>query len=86
MVAQRPDGKKVLERLATETGGGFFEVSKKHPIEKIYQQLEEELRNQYNLGYTSDRTDAGAGFRKITLTTTKKGLTVQTRPGYYAER
>ncbi len=84
--ARHPDGKKILERLALETGGGFFEVSTKHPIDKIYQQLEEELRNQYSLGYTPDRKDVGPGFRKIALFTTKKGLTVQTRPGYYAER
>ena len=66
--AQRPnspDGKKILERMSKETGGGYFEVSKKHPIEDIYRQIEEELRNQYSIGYTSDKP-AGAGeFRKI---------------------
>ena len=38
----RPDGKKVLERLARETGGGFFQVSKKRPIDDIYKQIQEE--------------------------------------------
>jgi VWFA-related protein len=83
--ARRPDGKKILERLALETGGGFFEVSKKHPIEKIYTQLEEELRNQYSLAYTSDQAAAGPGFRKISVVTARKGLTVQTRSGYYPD-
>jgi len=80
----RPDGKKVLQQLSRETGGGFFEVSKKEPIEKIYDQIEEELRNQYSLGYTPDRPDAGAGYRKIHLATKQNGLLVQTRDGYYA--
>lgn len=80
----RPDGKKVLQRIAQETGGGFFEVSDKHPIEKIYSQIEEDLRNQYSLGYTSDAT-TGAGFRKIALTTKKKDLIVQATQGYYAK-
>ncbi len=83
-ISGRPDGKKVLERLSRETGGGFFDVSKKQPIERIFERIEEELRNQYNLGYTSDKADAAGGFRKIRLTTKEKGLVVQARDGYYA--
>ena len=80
----RPDGKKVLDRISKETGGRLFEVSKKEPIDQIYSQIEEELRNQYNLGYTPDRKAADApGYRKIQLTTTQKDLTVQARQGYY---
>ncbi len=78
-----PDGKKILERLSKETGGGFFEVSKNQPIEQIYDRIEEELRNQYSLGYTPDRADAGSGYHKIHLMTKQKGLVVQTREGYY---
>jgi VWFA-related protein len=76
------NGKKVLERISTETGGRFFEVSKKEPLEKIYQEIEEDLRHQYSMGYTP--TEHAAGYRKIHLTTKQKGLTVQTRDGYYA--
>jgi VWFA-related protein len=82
--AAHPDGKKILERLARETGGGFFEVSKKQPIEKIYERIEEELRNQYSLGYSSDQREAGVGFRKITVMVKPKGMVVQARNGYYA--
>ena len=82
---QHPDGKKVLERIARETGGRFFEVSKKQPIDQIYSQIEQELRNQYSLGYTPDKAVAGPGYHKITLTTTNKDLIVQTRDGYYTE-
>ena len=81
---QRPDGKKVLEQISKQTGGGFFEVSKKQPIEQIYDRIQEELRNQYSLGYTSDRADAGRGFRKISVAVKEKGLIVQARDGYYA--
>jgi VWFA-related protein len=78
---ERPDGKKILQRLSKETGGGFFEVSKKQTIEKIYDQIQEELRNQYSLGYTPD---AGTGYRKIQLSVKTKDLIVQARDGYYA--
>src|SRR5580693_9069918 len=46
----RPDGKKVLEQMSKETGGRFFEVSKKEPIDQIYAEINEELRSQYGLG------------------------------------
>lgn len=81
----RPDGKKVLERISKETGGRMFEVSGKHPVDKIFSQIEEELRGQYSLGYSSDRTDL-TGYHKIHLTVKKKDVTVQTRDGYYADR
>lgn len=78
----RPDGKKILQQISKETGGGYFEVSKKKTVGEIYSQIEDELRNQYSLGYTSDQT--GAGYRKIRLSVKQKGLVVQTREGYYA--
>jgi VWFA-related protein len=80
----RGDGKKILQRISKETGGTFFEVTKKMPIDKIYEQIEDELRSQYNLGYTPDKSDAGSGFRKIKVTAKGKGLVVQAREGYYA--
>ena len=82
----RGDGKKVLERLAKETGGGFFEVSKKQPIEKTYDQIQEELRNQYSLGYSPEKTESGPGYRKIHLVANQKGLVVQTRDGYFSDK
>ncbi len=80
---QRPDGKKVLEQISKETGGGFYEVSKKQPIDEIYSHIQEELRNQYSLGYTPDKREEG--YHKITVTVKEKGLVVQTRDGYYGE-
>ena len=78
------DGKKVLERLSRETGGRMFAVSKKDTVDQIYKQIEDELRSQYNLGYTPDRAaDQGSSYRHIKLTTKQKDLTVQAREGYY---
>lgn len=80
----RPDGKKILERISKETGGRMFEVSKKQPVDKIYESIAEELRNQYNLGYTPDQPDSGGSYHKITLKAKPKDLVVQAREGYYA--
>jgi VWFA-related protein len=75
------DGKKILERISQETGGAYFEVSGKMPLDKIYDQIEEELRNQYNLGYTPDQSSGG--YHKILVSLKRKGLTVRARDGYY---
>lgn len=81
---QRPDGKKVLEQISTETGGRMFQVSKKLPLDQIYAQVEEELRNQYALGYTPNPADNEGGYHKIHLTAKQKDMTVQARDGYYS--
>ena len=80
--AQGPDGKKILQQISRETGGGFYEVGKKLSIDQIYDRIEEELRNQYSLGFTPDKVD-NFGFHKIAVTVKQKGLIVQTREGYY---
>lgn len=79
----RVDGKKILEQMSRETGGRLFEVSGKQTVEKIYAQIEEDLRNQYSLGYTPDRTDPGEGFHKISVKTKQKDLMVHAREEYY---
>jgi VWFA-related protein len=77
------NGKKVLDQLSRETGGRMFQVTPKELLSKIYDQIDEDLRHQYSLGYTPERKDAGGAFRRIHLTTKQKGLIVQTREGYY---
>jgi len=85
--APRVDGKKILQRMADETGGRLFEVSKKETVADIYKQIGDELRAQYRLGYTPDEKTASDGYHQIDLSFTKgspKDLFIQTRDGYYA--
>jgi VWFA-related protein len=79
----RPDGRKVMDQICRQTGGRFFEVSRKRSITQIFSDIEEDLRNQYSLGYSPDRPAHAGEYRKIHLTTRQKGLIVQTREGYY---
>jgi VWFA-related protein len=78
-----PDGYKVLQKMSRETGGGFFEVSRKMSIDAIYTRIEEELRSQYSIGYSPDRPPADGAFRAISLKARRKDLVVQARQGYY---
>ncbi len=82
----RTDGKKILERISKETGGRFFEVTKKQTVGEIYDSIVEELRTQYSMGYTPDKDSSASGYHHVVLTVKKKDLTVQTRDGYYADR
>jgi VWFA-related protein len=82
----RVDGKKILERVSRETGGRFFEVSKKQSVGEIYTSIVEELRTQYSMGYTPDKESASSGYHHVQLAAKRKDLIVQTREGYYADR
>src|SRR6185437_3519255 len=77
------DGYKTLQKMSRETGGGFFEVSRKMNIDAIYKRIEEELRSQYSIGYTPNLPPSGGGYRKISLAARQKNLVVQARQGYY---
>src|SRR5580658_4718131 len=74
----------IMQRLAKETGGGYFEVSKKLSIDQVYALIQEDLRSQYSIGFVSDRPTNIAEFRKIQLTLKKPGLVVQSRDRYWA--
>ncbi len=81
----RVDGKKILTEIATKTGGQMFEVTKKDTVDQIYTQIAEELRTQFILAYTPDKTAADPGYHRLTLTAKNKDYKVQTREGYYIQ-
>ena len=78
-----PNGKKILQRIAQETGGRYFEVKKKDGVDEVYASIAEELRTQFILGYTPPK-DQQSGYHSIHLTTKDKDQQVQTRAGYYS--
>ena len=63
----------------------MFEVKRGKPLDEIYQQIQDELRGQYSIGYRSDGDSASSGFGAIKLIPKRKDLKVQTRSGYYAK-
>jgi len=76
------DGKKGLLRMAERTGGGYFELPDFETLTKIFATIEDELRNQYSLGYTPPK--GKPGYREINVSVKRKGLTVQAREGYFS--
>ena len=78
-------GQYILQHLSHETGGGYFEVSKKQNIDQIFDAIQDELRSQYSLGYVSDKPPTIGEFRKIQLKVATPGLLVQARDRYWAQ-
>jgi VWFA-related protein len=78
------DGKKIMEKIATRTGGRYFEAKKGGNLEDIYNQIADELRNQYVLTYTPDQKINEDEYHKIVVKAKRDDLTVATREGYYA--
>jgi VWFA-related protein len=80
---ERVDGKKILEQISAQTGGRLFKASKKETLDKIYAEIDEDLRNQYSLAYTPDKGNT-VGYHKIHLTVpNQKDDVITARDGYY---
>ena len=45
-------GGSAMRKLSEETGGRVFKVDRKHTLEQVFQELQEEMRSQYAIGYT----------------------------------
>jgi VWFA-related protein len=83
VAGMKEHGKLELERMARETGGLSYGVTKNEPMEAIFTEIEEALRNQYSIGYTPRRPAPDGKFHRIKLTTKDRRLVVIARDGYY---
>ena len=77
-------GDSDMHKLAEATGGRVIEVGNKQEKLKVaFDQIQNELRSQYNIGYTPSNTKLDGTYRKIQIKT-KGDYKVQARQGYYA--
>jgi len=73
-------GSRVLARYAEMSGGAAFVVSDFAGLKQATDTIVGELKHQYRLGY--DPPPGPTGFRRVQVTTTRKGVSVKTRSGY----
>jgi len=77
-------GDSAMKKLANETGGRVIEVGNKpEKLRQAFDQISQELRSQYNIGYTSTNIKHDGTFRKVEIKS-KKEYKIQARSGYYA--
>jgi len=77
-------GDKVLEQLASATGGRAFFPFKMKDITRSFAAIEDELRSQYVVSYRPADFDADGRYRSIEISALKKDLQVRARKGYFA--
>jgi len=73
-----------LRQLSETTGGRVFKVSPNLGLRQIYAQISQDLRLQYELGYTPPPDLAPNSYHKLDLKAKDKKLAVQARRGFFA--
>jgi VWFA-related protein len=76
-------GESKLHKLSDETGGRVIDSSSKDSS-AAFQQIANELRTQYLLGYTPTNTKLDGTFRRIAVKVRAGNAKVNARRGYYA--
>jgi Ca-activated chloride channel family protein len=74
----------VLKTLSGETGGRVFFVEDVTQLPGIYQQIADELANQYSIGYTSKNLKKDGAWRAIVVRVNRPNTAARTKRGYFA--
>lgn len=74
-----------MRKLSQETGGRVIEVgNNQQKLRDAFNQIQNELRSQYNIGYTPSNTKLDGSYRKVQIHSKGSDLKIQARQGYYA--
>jgi len=76
----------VAHKLTEETGGRTIVVNSEKHLAEAFDQISEELRSQYTLGYYPTNAAHDGKFRKIKVEMNNHDLKVLARKGYYAPK
>lgn len=79
----RPD---VAKKMTEETGGRSIDVSSEKHLNEAFDQISEELRTQYTLGFYPPGEGRDGKFHKIKVETVNKEYKVLARKGFYAPK
>ncbi len=77
-------GHGVLKKMAEETGGRVVTPNRNGDLRQAYQEIAEELRSQYSIGYAPSNAKRDGTFRKIEIRLSQPEFKAQARKGYFA--
>jgi len=77
-------GEGYLRKMSDETGGHVYKVDRKHSLDQIFVELQDEMRSQYAIGYTPANDAKDGSYRKLDIKLANKDFKAQARKGYYA--
>ena len=73
-----------MKKMTAETGGRVIEVGNKpEKLKAAFDQISQELRSQYYIGYVPTNPVKDGGYRKVDIRS-KEQYKIQARSGYYA--
>ncbi|MBZ5628137.1 MAG: VWA domain-containing protein [Acidobacteriia bacterium] len=77
-------GDREMKKLCQDTGGRMIEVGNKHDkLKQAFDEVANELRSQYSIGYTPTNNQRDGSYRKVEVKA-KGEYRIQARAGYYA--
>jgi Ca-activated chloride channel family protein len=74
--------RKVIRRIADESGGEVFSIGKAAKIGEVTKKIEEELRSQYVIAFRSDSQKPPGEYRGVAVAVAKPGIAARTIRGY----
>ncbi len=77
-------GEGELRKMSDETGGRVYKVDRKHTLDQVFKELQDEMRSQYSIAYTPTNDVKDGGYRHLEVRVANKDLKAQARKGYYA--
>jgi VWFA-related protein len=78
-------GGSAMHKMSDETGGRVYKVDRKHSLDQVFKELQDEMRSQYSIGYTPTNDKKDGTYRKLEIKLANKDLKAQARKGYYAQ-
>jgi VWFA-related protein len=72
-----------LVNYASDTGGDIYYAAKRDGLEKLYSRITEQARHEYTLAYRPRGNNRTSNYHVVEVLTTREGLLVKSRPGYY---
>lgn len=82
MIAQKPD--PGLPKIAEESGGGYFELTRAEDLRQTFARVAEELHRQYAIGFEPTKLDGK--LHKLEVKLKKSGMKARARKSYLAEK
>lgn len=86
LVAADGGDQGVARKMTDETGGRMIVVRSERNLEQAFDEISEELRSQYVIGYQPTNTKRDGAYRKIKVEMKNKDYSAVARKGYYAPR
>jgi len=85
LTARNKYGISVMDRIAKETGGLHINAENTAP-DVYFQQIADELRSSYDVGYYPTNKTKDDSFRKIVIRTKSDGVNIRSKTGYFASK